>query len=114
MIDMSINSRIHKFNKDRNLLTGFNVVLEADMLREELEELEDANCVNEQIDALCDLIVIATGGLYKLGVNPDMAMDETLKEIESRTGEIDGSGKWRKELTGREYVADYTEAKVYG
>ena len=62
------------------------------------------------IDAYCDIIVFATGALLKLGVDPECAMEETLKEIESRTGSII-DGKFQKdtseEAKSKWYKADY-------
>lgn len=109
---MTINERIRKFNTDRGLLTGFDVELECNMIAEELLELGDAKSWDDQVDALCDIIVVATGALHKMEVNPDACMDETLKEIESRTGVLGADGKWYKEITGNEYKACYRKSVV--
>ena len=109
---LSINQRIEKFNTERGLLSnGFDGNLEYNMLRGELTEFKEARNdadVHEMVDALADIIVVATGSLLKLGFSPDLVMNETLKEIESRTGAINpATGKWQKKITGNEYKADY-------
>ncbi len=105
--------RIIQWNKDRNIPKVFDSGSEINMMDEELwEELYEADNDAERVDALCDLIVIATGALWKLGYDPDKAMAETLKEIESRGGAFDTTtGKWMKEITGKEYQADYDSCK---
>ncbi len=113
--------RIIKWNKERNLIPDKPKEIselwnELDMLEEEMQELSDANDMNEYIDALCDVIVVATGAIRKAGYDPYVAMDETLKEIESRTGEIDLNGKFQKckteECKKKWYKADYDKAKI--
>lgn len=118
--------RILDFNKTRRLLSnGFNIQTESDMLLEEVRELIEAKTWQEQTDALCDIIVIATGGLYKLDVNPERAMDETIKEIESRLQDPEQAiewdtnkpyGKWKKWLQqdpSTLYEANYKKECVY-
>ena len=111
---MSIFERIIEWNKERNL-TGFNEYTERNLLLEEYDEFEDA-CYNgnidEMVDALCDIIVVATGSLFKLGYNPDQVMNETLKEIESRKGEINKeTGKFEKFKDIETYKAEYDKCK---
>lgn len=43
-------------------------------LREEVDELLASKSLEEDIDALIDLIYFAIGGLYRLGVSEDQAM----------------------------------------
>lgn len=105
------------FNNTRQL-TEFNGEAEYNMLTEELQEFlvacsdEDEH---EQVDALCDLIVVATGAIHKLGYDPRSALQETVKEISSRKGSLnEDSGKWEKDLNQNPdtlYEADYTNAK---
>ncbi len=113
---LTINQRIEIFNIERGLLdNGFNYDLELSMLMEEIKEFKVANAYgdkNEMVDALCDIIVVATGGLLKLDYDPTRAMNETLKEIEDRTGTINPvTGKWQKKLRGNEYKANYGRCK---
>ncbi len=107
-------SRIEQFNVERGMLDGdnpFRLDTAYNMLREELLEFSDAGNegdVPNMVDALNDLIVVATGEILKLGFSPRRTLDETLKEIEDRTGAINPvTGKWQKKLRGNEYKANY-------
>ena len=53
---------------------------------------------NEKVDAYCDVIVFAIGALLKLGYDPEKALMETAKEINSRQGEMI-NGKFEKFLS---------------
>jgi len=67
------------------------------------------------IDDLNDIIVFATGFQAKLGYYPDIAMEQTLLEIESRTGSIiDGKFiKYKSEVAKSKWIkADYSKAKL--
>lgn len=90
---------IEKFNKDRSL-TEFNLETEIKLLLEELNEFVEAaqaDNVDEIVDALCDIVVVAVGSLYKLGYDATLALQETTKEILSRQGAINTeTGKWQK------------------
>lgn len=66
--------------------------------------------IEDRIDALCDDNVFNNGFIYRLGYNPEVAMDETLREIESRKGSFDSTGKWIKSEST--YTADYSKAKL--
>lgn len=108
---------IVEWNKARRL-TDFVAEAEYNMLTEELQEFYAAysdDDENEMVDALCDIIVLATGALHKLGYNPREALLETAKEINGRQGTFDeASGKWRKyphQDPATLYKADYTSAR---
>lgn len=108
---------IIEFNVERQLNT-FNSDAEYAMLLEELQEFFIACAKEDQhkkVDALCDLIVLATGGLYKLGYDPEKALIETVKEITSRKGSFDAeAGKWKKDPNqdpSTLYKACYDNAK---
>jgi hypothetical protein len=62
-----------------------------------------------------DIIVFATGAIRKIGYDPDIAMDEVLKEIESRVGSVI-DGKFTKdkspEAVANWYKADFKKAKI--
>jgi hypothetical protein len=70
---------------------------------------------NRAIDALGDIVVFATNGMYKLGYNPEQVMNEVLKEIESRNGEI-VNGKFEKYQDDYHkslwYKADFSKCKL--
>ena len=131
---MDIINRVENWNKVRGLdLLPFNRTSETKMLLEELLELngiENSGMLDslvaqitagppvpedEKVDALCDIIVVAIGSLIKLGYDPTLAMDETIKEIDSRTGALDKtSGKFIKdtsqEAMSLRYTAQYGNA----
>ena len=102
-----INRRIRKFNTDRGMIDKYDRVKEIECLEEEIDELDTADCWHEEVDALCDIIVFASGALMKLGCDVEDVMSETLKEIESRRQcpiqkldwELNGSNgaKWQKD-----------------
>ena len=110
----NIFEQIIKWNKERKIPCNFGIKAEYSKLEEELIELKTADGDSDlQVDALCDLIVVATGGIWKLGYDPTLALEETLKEISSRSGSFNvETGKWEKVLTGEEYQANYEVCKV--
>tara|TARA_R110000744_G_scaffold355344_1_gene461864 strand:+ start:1463 stop:1858 length:396 start_codon:yes stop_codon:yes gene_type:complete len=97
---------------DERCLKDFNKGNEYYMLKEELTEFVDADIEHDMIDALCDIIVVAVGSINKLGYNVDVAMNETLKEIHSRTGTINNqTGKFEKDKNVKTYKANYSVAE---
>lgn len=108
-------ANIIAFNRERNLFS-FNKQAEYDMLHEELEEFEDATIEYELVDALNDMIVLATGALFKLGYDPNLTLAETVKEITSRKGQINlETGKWVKDKNQDPftlYKADYSNCSL--
>lgn len=116
-----------KFRKDRGLTkpqvsinqeTGNPAII--DMLLEEVEELRLAllsGDIHEEVDACNDLIVLSSNHLGQLGYDVDLTMKETVKEISSRTGDINHiTGKWEKfktsEAQAKWYHADYKKCKL--
>lgn len=67
----------------------------------------------ESVDAYCDMITFATGAILKLGYNPELAIVECGKEINSRIGSM-VDGKFEKDLSPEAkanwYKADYSQA----
>jgi hypothetical protein len=67
------------------------------------------------VDACSDMKVFATGTTRKAGYDPDIAMEETQKEIDSRVGCII-DGKFVKDKSPQAkanwYTADYSKAKI--
>lgn len=120
---MTAFDKIIEWNLNRNNI-DFDDISEQDMLSEELEEFCDAETSTQMVDALCDIIVVATGAIWKLGYNPNIAMEETLKEISSRQQdpvqkkqweENGADGKWKKwvyQLSNTLYKADYSKAEL--
>jgi len=66
------------------------------------------------VDAYADIIVFSIGALLKLGYEPTKVLEETYKEINSRTGKI-VDGKFQKDVSNEaksKWVkADYSKAK---
>jgi hypothetical protein len=115
---MSHFSKINDWAKERGLLDiGWDKSAHASFLAEELSEFLRAKQNNEEIDALCDIVVFAVNAMRLLGYDPNVAMDETLKEISSRTGAFNPqTGKWEKfktpEAMALWYSANYDKAKI--
>ena len=106
---------IVKFNEDRNLKV-FNPDNERRMIEKELDEFSvgaKTNDPHEMVDGLCDVVVFALGAIHKMGYCPTQCMEETLKEVLSRKGELDPStGKWEKDPNqdpSTLYKANYTK-----
>lgn len=108
--------------------TDFNGGTAVAKLKEELQELQDAieiNNITEIVDALSDIIVIATGELTKLKYNPELVLKQTVKEISSRqqdpeqakawaAGNKQPGEKWNKDKSqdpSTLYTADYSTCK---
>ncbi len=132
---MSILKRIIDWNNQRGLIEkGFNQKNEVSFIVEELlestgkydslsareksEEItvdilknEENQNKEEIVDAFADIIVFATGAIGKLGYDPEIVIDEVLREIESRTGKMI-DGKFVKDLDVKMYKADFEKAKI--
>ena len=79
---------IEKWNGERGLLDKeWDLDREIRMLREELQEFNDAKSDEEEIDALGDGIVVATGSILKLGARPEGRIQKELI-IEKNSGDI--------------------------
>lgn len=64
------------WNKIRgNTPDTLNLALEADMLREEVQEFVDATSTVDQFDALLDLTFVLVGTLGKLGISAQQISD---------------------------------------
>jgi hypothetical protein len=108
---------IVQFNVDRKL-ESFSPAAEHAMLSEELQEFfvaYDNDNDYDMLDALCDIIVVATGAIYKMGYHPELALKQTVKEITSRKGSFNEElGKWQKDINqdpSTLYKADYRTAR---
>lgn len=114
---MSYFNKINDWADVRGLLnTDWDKSTHASFLAEELSEFLRSKDASGEIDALCDIIVFATNAIRIRGYDPNVAMDETLKEINSRTGALNpNTGKWEKfktpEAMALWYSADYDKAK---
>lgn len=118
-------------------ISGYNLETHVRCIAEELFELmhyNDEECkvnveqfmttfykapevinMNTIIDASCDMTVFNTNFTEQAGYDANIAMNETIKEISSRTGAINKvTGKWEKfktpEAMAKWYTADYNKA----
>jgi hypothetical protein len=110
--------RINAWANERGLLNlEWDKTAHASFIAEELSEFLRSKDGNGEIDALCDVIVFAVNAMRIRGYDPNVAMEETLKEINSRTGAFNpATGKWEKfktpEAMALWYAADYEKAKL--
>jgi len=107
--------RLESWRHERGLdqVKGNAVNVLKHMLIEITEALEAVvnDDFDEVIDGINDAIIYGVNGLEQMGVNAEVSMDETLKEIESRKGYYNVTeGKFTKVVTGNEYKANYTIA----
>ncbi len=69
------------------------------------------------VDAYCDIVVFAIGAILKLGYDPEKALLEVAKEINSREGSM-VDGKFEKDLSpeaqAKWYKADYDGQALRG
>jgi 5'-deoxynucleotidase YfbR-like HD superfamily hydrolase len=106
---------IAKLNEERYGLT-FDRLKATGKLLEEVNEFIDAEDNDyETIDALCDIIVIATGEIRKKGYCPEKALDETITEITSRKQDPEQKAQWDKfgRVDGEKWVKDKTQTNCY-
>jgi len=144
---MKWQASLKKWREDRNIGKQSHEVFTS-MIAEELQEYQVAvtnDDWHEQVDAICDQIVLTTNHLAhypdredlkksldtlltldlpNLGIVPDLAMKQCLKEISSRVQDpvqaedwkVNGpSGKWQKDRNqdpSTLYKADYKLAKA--
>lgn len=139
---MTENERIVKWNQDRNMIKGIDNVdmekeisfiieeciemvtpLKSEQARDFAEEIaklimskSDGEFDRERIvDGAADVKVFATGLIRKINYDPDVVMDEVIKEIESRVGSIQ-DGKFVKdrspEAVANWYKADFSKADL--
>jgi predicted HAD superfamily Cof-like phosphohydrolase len=130
---MNAFENIVKWNEERGLIeNGFNHEKEASFIIEELLESTggyDSMSARERaatyakeivgnsaptdedvVDAFADIIVFATGAIKKKGYDPSKVMEEVCKEINSRTGKLEG-GKFVKDKDAILYQADLESCK---
>ena len=87
-----------KLNEERYGLT-FNPTKATEKLDEELAEFKDAvknNDIHEMVDALNDLRTVAIGEIRKMGYDPILTLNETVKEISSRKQDPKQKQAWKQ------------------
>jgi hypothetical protein len=89
-------------------------IAQEEKLNEGDSEIEDLD-PEQVVDAAGDTVVFSIGLIRKMGYNPELAMQEVLKEIESRKGSIIG-GKFTKDKSPEAqalwYKANFKNAKI--
>jgi len=109
----------------RNMTSPSGVIIS--MLEEEINEYSDARDASdehEMVDAMADIMVLATNELALMGYDIDLVMKQCIKHISSRVQDPvqeqewitkAPSGKWRKQVDQNPdtiYFPDYTVCKV--
>ena len=110
---MNIFQSLAQWREERGLQNQIGNV--AGNICEELTEYLRATTVEDEINALCDMVVFAINAIEAKGYNAEICMNETLKEIHSRKGDFNPElNKWEKfrtpEAMGLWYSADYRKA----
>ena len=133
---MNWAASLAKWRADRDIQAQPESVF-VSMIEEEREEYRDAVKANdweEQVDAVCDQIVLTSNHLHfhpdrldliealdnlltidlpALGVVPDLAMKQTLKEISSRVQDPSQKQKWSEQggnVLGEKWQKDKNQA----
>ena len=92
-------------------LTDYAETAELNTGEDQIKDLDP----EQVVDAAGDAVVFSIGTIRKMGYNPELAMNEVLKEIESRRGSIIG-GKFTKDKSPEAqalwYKADFSKAKI--
>jgi len=127
---------IKKWNDERGLINkGFDLKNEISFIVEELIEASSnmeskkarkwskwitkiilfvpgVNSIKENmVDAFADIIVFATGAIYKLGYDTDKVMIEVQNELNDRTGTLI-DGKFVKDKKINPYKANFNICKI--
>lgn len=110
-----IFKRLKVWREERGLdKTTYSKVKHAGFIAEELTELLKVNTIEDELDAYCDEIIFCINAIEDAGFNASKCIDETLKEIESRKGEI-RNGKFEKFKDEKHkalwYKADYPSCR---
>lgn len=83
-------------------VTGFNAAqyqLYKDLIREEFQELEDAETHVDALDALVDILVVTIGAIHSMGADGKGAWDEVMRTNFAKIDPV--TGKVRKREDGK-------------
>lgn len=121
---MKWKDSLRVWRRDRNLIKPSGAFVS--MVQDELEEYTEAslhNDVHGMVDAIADVVVLATNEMELMGYDLDMVMKQVLKEISCRKqlpSQLDEwhvsgpSGKWLKDPNQSPdtlYKADFSTCK---
>lgn len=83
-------------------VTGFNAAqyqLYKDLIKEELQELEDAETHVDALDALVDILVVTIGAIHSMGADGEGAWNEVMRTNFAKIDAV--TGKVRKREDGK-------------
>ena len=69
------------------------------LIQEEVQELEEATCQEEQLDALTDILVVTIGAIHSMGADGEGAWNEVMRTNFAKIDE--DTGKVRKREDGK-------------
>lgn len=69
------------------------------LIQEEVQELEEATCQEEQLDALTDILVVTIGAIHSMGADGEGAWNEVMRTNFAKVDE--DTGKVRKREDGK-------------
>lgn len=110
---MNIFQSLAQWREERGLQNQIGNV--AGNICEELTEYLRATTVEDEIDALCDMVVLAINAIEAKGYDAEICMEETLKETHSRKGDFNHELNKRQKFKTPEamalwYSADFSKA----
>lgn len=89
--------KLKEWREERGLFLQSDKTKHFGYICEEVSEGLRAEHIEDVIDAYADIIVFAINAIEQHGYNAEMVMNETIKEIASRKGQIDPiTKKWEK------------------
>ena len=92
---MNIFESLNVWREERGLQKQIGNV--AGNICEELTEYLRATTVEDEIDALCDMMVFAINAIEAKGYDAEICMQEVIKGISSRKGDFNPElNKWQK------------------
>lgn len=74
-------------------------ILYKNLIKEEVKELDDATCQEEQLDALTDILVVTIGAIHSMGADGEGAWNEVMRTNFSKIDNL--TGKVRKREDGK-------------
>lgn len=74
-------------------------ILYKKLINEEVKELEDAICQEEQLDALTDILVVTIGAIHSMGADGEGAWNEVMRTNFAKIDDL--TGKVRKRDDGK-------------
>lgn len=92
------------WRKDRNITAVQGSFVE--MIHEELQEYYEASTEHGRIDAIADILVLATNECELEGYNIDLVMKQVVKHISSRKQDPSQAAIWKSEGVSGKWMKD--------